>query len=371
MGALVGAGSAGGGAEEAPETVHRAEEERDRVEQAPSGPRPMLLAAREQAKTAAKAMRKAERQARGAEERRRAAGAALREAAKATRRANAERDYAQQRATDAGAERLTAWKEVQKAEKARAAAEAATTKALARQRASETTITELRRELADLWSSYEMSGARDKVDIRTVEPFGTVARSVRSHRKTSMNYDRLYTLWQCVQASPDGFAAAEVGSYQGGSARFIAEAFREDGRAPKVYVCDTFAGHARVDPRFDGDRYKPDGFTDTSAELAAEYLAEYDNVEIVVGDIFETSRGLAEQRFGFVHVDVDIHPATDFCLRFFAPRLAPEGLIVVDDYGVLSCPGAERAVDDFVTANPDFRMLHLLTGQAIVSRIPK
>jgi len=70
-----------------------------------------------------------------------------------------------------------------------------------------------------------------------------------------------------------------------------------------------------------------------------------------------------------VHIDVDVYPPTEFCLRFFAPRLARGALLVVDDYGFLTCPGAKKAVDDFVAAHAEFGMWHLLSGQAVVYRI--
>jgi len=39
-----------------------------------------------------------------------------------------------------------------------------------------------------------------------------------------------------------------------------------------------------------------------------------------------------------------------------------------DDYGFTACPGAKKAVDAFVTEQPGFRMLYLLTGQALIFR---
>ncbi len=91
----------------------------------------------------------------------------------------------------------------------------------------------------------------------------------------------------------------------------------------------------------------------------------------MVGDIIETAPvALAhEPSFALVHVDVDVYPPTEFCLRVFAPRLARGAWLVVDDYGFLTCPGAKKAVDDFIAASPDFGMLHLLTGQAVIYRL--
>ena len=220
----------------------------------------------------------------------------------------------------------------------------------------------------ELRQHYLMSGFGQKVDISALPDFAPMARRLMDEGRCGMHFDRLYTLWQALTAAPDAPAVAEVGSYKGGSSKFIAETLRAMGRSPHFYVCDTFAGHARVDTEIDpvGD---DDGFKDTSAESVAAYLAEYPNVEVVVGDIFESSARLGhEKAFGFVHIDVDVYPPTVFCLDFFSTRLAPGAWIVVDDYGVVTCPGAQKAVDEFVHKNPAFSKVHLLSGQAVIFR---
>jgi O-methyltransferase len=227
---------------------------------------------------------------------------------------------------------------------------------------------EFQAKYEELRRHYQLSGLGKKVDISTLPDFAPIARRLMDEGRIGMHFDRLYTLWQGVTAAPDAPAVAEVGSYKGGSSKFIAETLKALGRSPRFYVCDTFAGHARVDPDIDGVT-NDDGFKDTSAESVAAYLAEYPNVEMVVGDIFESSARLAgETAFGFVHIDVDVYPPTAFCLDFFSTRLAPGAWMVVDDYGVVTCPGAQKAVDDFVRDNPTFSKVHLLTGQALVFR---
>ena len=216
--------------------------------------------------------------------------------------------------------------------------------------------------------SYYLSRAGKKLDLREVDEFGEIAREVVAEGRTSMDYDRLYTLWQAARATPEGTSVVEVGSYRGGSAKLIAETLRRAGRAPRFWVCDTFSGHPRTDPVLDAVHHGTGKFTDASADETAAYLSRYPNVELLVGDIFDTSAALAAETFGLVHVDVDVYPATDFCLRFFAPRLGRGGVVVVDDYGVVTCPGVMRAADDFAGECPGFRLFHLLTGQALVYR---
>jgi O-methyltransferase len=240
-----------------------------------------------------------------------------------------------------------------------------------RYRQLKATYEELERRHADLQASYYLSGWKKKVDIASVPGFGELAAQVKAEGQAGMNLDRLYTLWQAVQRAPEHAPIVEVGAYRGGSAKFIAEAFRWRGLTPAFFVCDTFRGHARIDEVLDLPRHKVGGkFLGTSSAQVAAYLAPHANVQLVVGDIMETAPQAlaAESRFGLVHVDVDVYPPTEFCLRYFAPRLAPGAWLVVDDYGFTTCPGAKKAVDDFIAGHPGFSMLHLLTGQAIVFR---
>ncbi len=226
----------------------------------------------------------------------------------------------------------------------------------------------LAEELAELRGGYYLSGARQKLDLAQLPIFSAIARKVTAEGRSGMHFDRFYALWQAVKDAPSELPLIEIGSFRGGSAKFIAETLRAAGRSPHLYVCDTFAGHPRTDPGIDLPTTDGYYFQDTSADDVAGYLEDHPNVELVVGDIMETAGRFADELFGFVHVDVDLYAATDYCLRFFAPRLAQNAVMLVDDYGVLTCPGAQKAVDDFIAETDEFRLIHLLSGQAIVFR---
>ena len=75
--------------------------------------------------------------------------------------------------------------------------------------------------------------------------------------------------------------------------------------------------------------------------------------------------GLDQVRLCFAHLDVDLYRSVTDCLTFIWPRLAVGGVIVIDDYGFESCPGAKSAVDEFF-AGTGIVPLCLGTGQAIV-----
>jgi len=72
-----------------------------------------------------------------------------------------------------------------------------------------------------------------------------------------------------------------------------------------------------------------------------------------------------QSRFAFVHIDVDLYEPTLAALKFFQPQLIPGGVIVLDDDGFLTCPGARKAVDEFA-ASTGARFVRLPTGQAVL-----
>jgi hypothetical protein len=218
---------------------------------------------------------------------------------------------------------------------------------------------------------YYWREAFKRIDIRQLVPFGEIADRVIRDGRTYLNVDRLYTIWQAVESlPPSARAVAEVGVYRGGSAWFMADALRRSGREMPFYVCDTFQGHVEVDDSVDGVHRPGVQFTRVKAEKVAKYLREFPFIRMQVGDIRETAPAFAgESAFGLVHLDVDVYPITRFCLDFFGPRVVPGGTMVMDDYGTTTCEGVKRAVDEFTASNPGFRVMHLLTGQAVVTRL--
>jgi hypothetical protein len=213
--------------------------------------------------------------------------------------------------------------------------------------------------------------AAKKIDIRELDGFGPLAAKAVAEHRTGMRQDRLYTLWQAVAGlTSDERPIVEVGAFKGGSARFIGEALRWLGRTNTFFVCDTFRGHVVVDEELDGPHRVGETFVDTSFDEVAAYLSDVPNIKVVPGDFRETSRQLEVQApFAFVHVDVDVYPIIRYCLDFFATRVVPGSLIVVDDYGFTTCRGARQAVDEFARSHADFRLVHLLTGQALLIRL--
>lgn len=95
------------------------------------------------------------------------------------------------------------------------------------------------------------------------------------------------------------------------------------------------------------------------------YLDPYKPCRIERGWIPTCLQPAKGDRFRFVHIDVDLAQPTTDCLEFFYPRLVPGAVILLDDYGFASCPGARGAVDRFFNEKPE-QVIELATGQAFV-----
>jgi hypothetical protein len=60
-----------------------------------------------------------------------------------------------------------------------------------------------------------------------------------------------------------------------------------------------------------------------------------------------------------------LYQPTFASVSFFYPRMNSGGLMLFDDYGFATCPGARRAIDEFFADKPE-PIIDLPTGQAFV-----
>jgi O-methyltransferase len=186
--------------------------------------------------------------------------------------------------------------------------------------------------------------------------------AIESH--TLVDRRRLYMLMQLArQASRLPGHAAEVGVYRGGTAKLLAKTFAGAGK--DVLLFDTFAGMPDTHPVH--DFHRRGDFADTSLEAVRAFLSDCPNVAFYPGFFPQSADAVKEQTFSFVHVDVDIYDSVKACCEFFYPRLERGGVMVFDDYGLITCPGAKRAVDESFADKAD-SPLYLPSGQSVVWR---
>jgi O-methyltransferase len=129
-------------------------------------------------------------------------------------------------------------------------------------------------------------------------------------------------------------AFAEVGVYQGGSAKQLYAVSERQGRT--LYLYDTFSG---MPFKGEHDTHDVGMFADCSAEAIQEALPR----ARVVKGIFPRSV-VKMPRMAFVHADADQYQSTlDIC-RIFKPLMVKGGMILFDDYYCV--PSCIKAVDE-------------------------
>ncbi len=157
----------------------------------------------------------------------------------------------------------------------------------------------------------------------------------------------------------------ECGVYKGGTALMLAKVV-STAKGKKLRLFDTFEGMPATDPNL--DYHREGDFSDNSLSAVRQRVGCDRFVEFHPGLIPETFSDLGSKYIAFAHVDVDIYQSVLDCCEFIYPRLSPGGILVFDDYGFPSCPGARAAVDSFFAAKPEVPLV-LPTGQAVVIKL--
>lgn len=171
---------------------------------------------------------------------------------------------------------------------------------------------------------------------------------------------RRWMVYQLLRAT-QGVAGdtAECGVFHGAMSYMIC-AFAEHAELARTHhAFDSFEGLS--DPgALDGRHWRKH---DLSVDLASvqQRLARFSRVRYHKGWIPERFPEVATLTFSFVHVDVDLYEPTRDSIAFFYPRLSEGGILVCDDYGFAICPGATKAIDDYLREKPE-KMLALSDG---------
>ena len=175
------------------------------------------------------------------------------------------------------------------------------------------------------------------------------------------NVDRKWMVYQLLRLVADlPGDTAECGVYRGATSYLICCANREARTPPKAHhLFDSFAGLSEPGAS-DGDHW-------TKGDLRCEIddvrkaLSGFAGVQFHPGWIPVPFHAMTERKFSFVHIDVDLHDPTRDSLAFFYPRMTPGGIILCDDYGISTCPGATRAMDEYLDNKPE-KVLSLPDG---------
>ena len=141
---------------------------------------------------------------------------------------------------------------------------------------------------------------------------------------------------------------AECGVWKGERAMRIAKNMNNNFA---LWLFDSFEGHGQPG-EYDIPQYHWKGrYSDTSPELISRLVP---SAKIVKGWIPESLGIVADRKFRFVHVDVDHYGPTYGATEFFLPRMVKGGIIRFDDYKHDHCPGATKAIEEFIGPNQGY-----------------
>lgn len=141
---------------------------------------------------------------------------------------------------------------------------------------------------------------------------------------------------------------AELGVFRGDSSKIIHLLAPEK----KLYLFDTFESFPLkyIEKKTEIDRFKG-----TNIEILKKNLGDLNNIVIKKGVFPDTTKGLENERFSFVSIDVDLYQSTLKGLEFFYEKVEKGGYIFVHDYNKPneSNAGAFRAVNEFIQNKPE------------------
>jgi O-methyltransferase len=198
-------------------------------------------------------------------------------------------------------------------------------------------------------------------------PVMNAIRRLKRQRKMLLTPLEANQLFSLVKATAKlGGAMAEVGVYRGASARLI----READPIRELHLFDTFEGLPETNPddtAHNFGRFEKGEFACTLEDVR-KYLSGTNHLHLHKGLFPSTGETLNNERFSFVHSDVDIYESTKSVLEFFYPRMLPGGVIVTHDFA--SADGVKRAFVEFLANRPE-PLIELPGDQGMIVKIDR
>jgi hypothetical protein len=187
----------------------------------------------------------------------------------------------------------------------------------------------------------------------------------RFERTNYRSFDRKFALRELIKLAhrlPGD--VAECGVYRGASAFLLAKSIARHARDKRLHLFDSFAGLSAPGP-LDGAYWSVGALACSRPQVEANLADHAGRIEFHQGWIPDCFADVGDRRFCFLHIDVDLYEPTRAALVFFRPRMVPGAVIVCDDYGFETCPGARRAVDE-QALDWGVPMVQLPTGQGVI-----
>lgn len=152
----------------------------------------------------------------------------------------------------------------------------------------------------------------------------------------------------------------EFGCYKGDTSLLLAELLVEksvDKGAKKLWIYDSFEGLPEKtcqDESVLGEDFKGGELFVTKREVKERFLRSGLPVPVVKKAWFKDLRPEdLPEKIAFAFLDGDFYESIRDSLRLVAPRMTPNGVLIVHDYTNPALPGVGRAVDEWRKSGAD------------------
>ena len=148
---------------------------------------------------------------------------------------------------------------------------------------------------------------------------------------------------------------AECGCWKGHSTYLIAKNIADSKKNITFHIFDSFEGLSESTSN-DGNFHNlnknmkkeiSQQFASSEKFLNESVLNEFNFCKTYKGWIPSRFKDVANKKFSFINIDVDLYEPTLKTLEFFYPRLVKGGIIIFDDYNFEIWEGGKKAWDDF------------------------
>ena len=153
----------------------------------------------------------------------------------------------------------------------------------------------------------------------------------------------------------------ECGCYKGTTARILYDVAGLGSSPRKFYLYDLFQGAEGI-----SKHAMPEHGPELEAEVRARFR-DMENVIITQGRVPDSFARAMPEQIAFLHVDMNNAEAEIAALEVLFDRVAPGGVIILDDYGWIAYEKQMKAERNWF-AQRGYHVLELPTGQGLVIR---
>jgi O-methyltransferase len=227
--------------------------------------------------------------------------------------------------------------------------------------------------LVNLLRSFKQRFGRSKVSIRLEESYPDIIEpefraALELCRPASMtSIERLYAVYIATRyavASGVPGDLVECGVWKGGSVMMMASTLLGMGVSDRViHLFDTYegmtapsekdidhAGNVMSKVGAENPGWLRAGIEEVRANVARTGYP-LARLHFVKGDVLETIPVQAPERIALLRLDTDWYESTRHELEHLFPRLAPRGVLIIDDYGHYR--GVRQAVDEYLACQKE------------------